>query len=99
MKGIGIVLGTIVLILAALYGYLAIYKDYAPRMENAHREVFKETQSYIDGKITHLNRLKLEYQKADEGHRGMLRETILTEASTVDKTKLPADLRRFLDSL
>ena len=92
-----------VLALAAIvlltYGYLGWYKDYAPRMQNAQHAVFKQTQSYIDGKITHLNRLRLEYQTAGASHKSILRASILTEASTVDRVKLPPDLRRFIETL
>jgi hypothetical protein len=94
-----IALACLVLLIGATYGYLGWYKDYAPRMQDARHRVFKQTQAYVDGKITHLNRLKLEYQMASDGHKGILRSTILTEASTVDPAKLPASLRRFIESL
>lgn len=79
--------------------YLGWYRAFMPQMEDARHDVFKQTQSYIDGKITHLNRLKLDYQTKGEGHRGALRNMILTEASTVDRSKLPSDLRRFIETL
>lgn len=93
------ILGMIALIVLSTYGYLVWYKDYAPRMQNARHEVFKQTQSYVDGKITHLTRLQLDYETDDGSHRSVLRATILREASTVDMTKLPPDLRRFIESL
>lgn len=80
-------------------GDLAIYKFWAPKQANAERAVFKQTQSYIDGKTTYLSRLRLEYETADAGHKAALRTEILTEASQVDESKLPYDLQAFIDSL
>lgn len=99
LKVIGIVVGLMLLVVGIPYGYLTWYKDFAPRMQNAQHGVFKQTQSYIDGKITHLNRLKLDYEIAEEGHKAVLRAAILSEASTVDRDKLPFDLQSFLDTL
>jgi len=99
IKAILIAIAIVAGLVLCTYGYLAWFKDYAPRMENARHAVFKQTQSYVDGKITHLNRLKLDYQTKGEAHKSILRATILSEASTVDRTKLPPDLRRFIETL
>ena len=97
---IGIVLFlAVVLVVGASYGYLAWYKDYAPRMQDARHKVFKQTQSYIDGKITHLSRLRLDYETQGKSHGSVLRATILREASTVDQSKLPSELRQFIEGL
>ncbi len=93
------ILAGLIVFVAIPYCYLVFYKDYAPRMQNAQHVVFKQTQSYVDGKITQLTRLKLEYQTAEAGHKSVLRAAILSEASTVDNDKLPHNLRFFIDSL
>jgi hypothetical protein len=80
-------------------GDLAIYKFWAPKQENAKRQVFEQTQSYVEGKREYLTRLRLEYETADEGHKAALREMILSEAANVDLSKLPPDLVSFIQSL
>lgn len=82
-------------------GDLFIYRFWAPKMENAKREVFENTQSYVQGKAEHLTKLRYDYERADDkdGQKSALRSYILTEASTVDNSKLPPDLQRFISKL
>ncbi len=81
-------------------GDLAIYRFWAPKQENAKREVFENTQSYVQGKTEYLSRLRYQYQTLPEGsQKAALRTLILSEASTVDNNKLPADLQLFIQQL
>lgn len=85
---------------AATGGDFVIYRFWAPKMENAKREVFENTQSFVEGKVEYIGRLRFQYQIAADGpQRDALRALILSEASTVDASKLPADERIFLSSL
>src|SRR5580698_1812119 len=72
-------------------GDLAIYKFWAPKQENAKRQVFENTQGYVQGKTEYINNLRLDYELATGPQKEVLRRTILTEASTVDNSKLPED--------
>lgn len=69
------------------------------RQANAERQVFVNTNSYIQGKTDYISRLRYEYQTADEGHKAGLRTLILSEASNVDINKLPVDLQGFIQNL
>ncbi len=82
-------------------GDLAIYRFWAPKQENARREVFENTQSYVQGKTEYLSKLRFQYQEAEPGsaHKASLRTLILSEASTVDTGKLPTDLQVFIGGL
>jgi hypothetical protein len=81
-------------------GDLAIYRFWAPKQENAKRVVFENTQSYVQGKAEYIGRLRYQYQSADAGAgKEALRTLILSEASTVDNAKLPADEQAFINSL
>jgi hypothetical protein len=85
-------------------GDLIIYRVFAPRYENAKRNVFEQTQSYVDGKIAYLSTLRLDYESAKaqpgaEIRRESLRRLIVTEAAQVDNAKLPDDLRVFVSDL
>lgn len=81
-------------------GNLAIYRFWAPKYANAQREVFVNTNSYIQGKTDYLNRLRFEYIKSkDADERAGLKTLILSEASNVDNSKLPVDLQGFIATL
>lgn len=80
---------------------LAIYRFWAPQQEEARREVFEQSQSYVQGKVITLTRLRSQYERAglSEARRSSLRTEILTEASTVDTERLPNTLKAFLSRL
>ena len=88
------------LILGCVYGYIALYGDAAPRMADAERRVFENTQSYLHGKITDLAKMRREYAASkDVAEKRAIKELALTTATNIDREKLPADIRRFLSSL
>jgi len=77
-----------------------LYKYFAPKRANVEREVFVNTNSYIQGKTDYLSRLRLEYQTSkDPDQKAALRTLIITEASNVDNSKLPVDLQGFIANL
>lgn len=80
-------------------GNLALFKFWAPKIENAKREVFENTQSYVHGKVDYLSRLKYQYQKTEGVQKEALKDLILSEASNVDNEKLPYDLQVFINQL
>lgn len=80
-------------------GDLAIYRFWAPQQENAKREVFVQTQSYVQGKIEYLTQLQLQYEQADGDQKKTIRTVILRESSTVDNSKLPDDLQLFIQQV
>lgn len=94
-----IMAGVYVLGFIATGGDLVIYRFWAPKQENARREVFENTQSYVQGKTDYINALRLDYQGAEGVQKEALRRTILTEAGNVDISSLPVDLRSFVASL
>jgi hypothetical protein len=75
------------------------YKFWAPKQANAERVVFENTQSYVEGKSEYISRLRFQYQQADGAQKNALRTLILSEASTVDNSKLPADVQGFIAQL
>jgi hypothetical protein len=99
----GMALATLVVLYAlgfvATGGELAIYRFWAPQQEAARRQVFENTTSYVQGKISFIARMRAEYETADSNHRAALRTIILTEASTVDPQLLPPDQRQFVQKL
>ena len=101
-------LGVLLLILVLVYGIgflttggdLAIYKFWAPKQANAERQVFVNTNSYVQGKTDYISRLRFEYQSAkDPDQKAALKTLILSEASNIDTSKLPIDLQGFIQNL
>lgn len=100
--------GISVVCLIALYGLgflatggdLVIYRFWAPKQENARRQVFQNTQSYVQGKVEYISRLRYQYSVAtDDDQKAALKTLILDEASTVDASQLPNDLQAFIFNL
>jgi hypothetical protein len=78
----------------------ANFAFWAPKYEDTKRDVFENTQSYVQGKAAHLTQLRLEYESTESDNRkAALRTMILSEAANVDRTKLPTDLQLFLNRL
>lgn len=101
-----IVLALLLVILTA-YGFgflatggdLAIYRFWAPKQEAARREVYINTASFVQGKISYLTELRLSYEQSEGAQKNALRTAILREAAQVDNSLLPADLSGFVTGL
>lgn len=77
-----------------------MYKFWAPKQENIRREVFTNTQSFVQGKISYLTQLRLDYETAADGpQKRAVRSMILNEANQVNHDLLPANLRGFIEGL
>lgn len=80
--------------------YIAEYSNVAPKMANAQREVFENTNSYVLGTENTINREELQYEESkDPIEKAALRKHILTEASHVDWTKFQPNTQQFLQSI
>lgn len=100
LKFVGGIVLAILVVLGLVFGYIELYKEAAPKFNDAQRDVFENTQSFIHGKRQHLTKLKFEYETAKaEEHKTSLKQMILLEASNVDLEKLPVDLRTFIRGL
>jgi hypothetical protein len=100
---------TVGIAFASLFGLFALmwivqgndffmYKFFAPKYEDARREVFENTQSYVEGKRQDLVKYRLEYMRAKtDEEKSALKYTIVQEFANFDETKLPdGELRSFL---
>lgn len=67
--------------------------------EDARREVFEQTQSYVEAKRQELTKYRLEYMRADSSDRQAIKMTIVQSFANFDKSKLDYDLRVFLDEM
>jgi hypothetical protein len=103
MNGKNVVLAVavaLVCVVVGTFGYIKFYSEAAPRYQAAQRQVFRQSQSYVDGKIQMLNKVRGEYETTtDESSRAALRQVIIREASTVDMNLLPLDLQVFVQNI
>jgi hypothetical protein len=104
MKTVLIVIGYVAALIAVVFFLnglgLVSFKFFAPKMEDAKRTVFENTQSFVHGKAQQLSKYRLEYNlaKSDEDRRA-LRVAILSAASDVDLDKLPYEIASFVKSI
>ena len=96
ISAIGGLLALWLILNVAIGGGLMHFRFWAPKYRDAQREVFEQSQSYVQGKVSHLTRLRLSYESAEGTRREALRRTILTEAATVDSDDLPESLQAFI---
>ena len=80
--------------------YLGIVKIgiFNPMRENIRREVFTNTQSYVEGKLQELTKYRLEYMTTvDAPSRHAIQVTIASSCTLLDETKVTdPELHRFL---
>ena len=104
MKIFGLTLAGIValglLIIGLNYADIGLFKHFEPKRENARREVFEHTHSYIQGTIDELNMRRLDYEATTDSTTKMaLRRIILTRADQIKPEDMPSDLRSFINGL
>lgn len=97
-RNLGLAALAIVLLVAILWGLSAIgwthYRFWAPKYEEARREVFVETPSYVLGKRQFLSRLHHDWKTTDDSsHRAAICASARHEAATIDPEHLTPDLR------
>lgn len=74
-------------------------KVFAPKMEDVRRETFEHSKAYNQGMTQELQNMQFEYVKADEKQKDALASIILHRVADYDVSKLPADLRTFVEEL
>ena len=77
-----------------------MYKFWAPKYENVRREVFENTKSYNQGMVQELQNMQFEYlSNKDENSKQALASIILHRVADFDDSKLPTDLKLFIQNL
>jgi len=99
MKALGITILILASIIAVSYFGLYHYKWFAPKYENARREVFENTRSYNQAKLQELSKYMLEYQQATEGNKTAIASTIRHRFADYKANELPYKLEQFLKEI
>ncbi len=77
---------------------LGLYRAFAVPYENARRDAYEHTQSYVEGAVRDLGNLCLDIDTADAGHRALLQDTIRQRYVKLDAGDVPAYLRPCLSA-
>jgi hypothetical protein len=98
------ILAVVVITFGILGGMMAgqglfFYKFFAPKFENARREVFEQTKSYQEGMSQELRAMQERYITATPSQQAALRDVILHRVADYPEENLPSDLRAFLGQL
>jgi len=97
IKITGIVVAVLLVPFAIAFYSIFLYRATAPVMEDARREVFQNTQSYVHGKVQMLAKYKVEYDKADVDGKLAIVAVIRNQYAEFDDVAIKADgLRTFL---
>ena len=98
-ESIAAVIVTVVLalgIIASLSYYsLQMAGYFQPKYEQVRRSTFIQSQAYNDGMRRDFENLQMEYAKADDAGKAVIRSTALHRFAVYDIDRLPADLRVF----
>ena len=98
--GIGITLLVIGGLVGLSYGFgwIGVHqtKTIFKAKENARREVFEQTQSYVEGKRQEALKLYREYQTADETGKAAIKEMVAHSFAQFDENKLDGKVKLFV---
>jgi len=82
------VIGIIVLVFALELIGLGFFKFFEPKRENIRREVYENTQSFVEGKLQDLAKYYGEYQKASAEDKEIIKTVIQSQFSYFDADKV-----------
>ena len=104
IKQIFVILLLIIVIIALGFGFglldLEFFKFFAPKYQNVKREVFLNTRSYNEAAMQDLTKYRLEYIKANTmEEKAAIVSLIRHRFAEYDSSKLPQELRKFLDEI
>jgi len=91
--GIPWVLIFVIIVVAVSFGSWYLWAYFAPKTAAVQNEVFHQSQQYNDGMVRDLENLRMEYLRADETGKALLKSTILHRFAGYD------ELRSFYESL
>lgn len=91
---------SILIFLALVWGFgwfgVGYTKTVGKAQQNANREVFEQTQSYVEGKRQEALKYYREYLKADEDGKKAIEELVAHSFANMDETKLEEPIQTFV---
>jgi len=99
VTGIGIFSGLIALVWLLQSNDFFMYKEFAPKYEQARRETFEQSKSYRQGMVQELETFRAQYITATPAQQDALASIILHRCADFDESAMPSDLREFVKQL
>jgi hypothetical protein len=99
MKIIGLILALLMLVWIIQGNNFFMYKVFAPATEDVRREVFENTKSYNQGVAQDISNFQQQYVAATDSQKDALASVIIHRYADYDLSKLPPDLRSFIEKL
>lgn len=96
---IGGILGILALTWVVQGNEFFLLTVFGAKMENARYNAFKNSQSYRDGTVKELQKLRIDYINAAPDHRNAIGGIILGMLGDGDEATLPSDLQSFIAGL
>ena len=84
---IGIIVGCLLFLFSIQYLGIVNYKFFAPKQENVRREVYENTQSYVEAKRQAITKYYQEWRKASPEEKETIKQLVLQEFSNFDLNK------------
>lgn len=78
---------------------VAMFRVFAPQVEQVRRETFEQSKAYRQGMVQELQNMQFQYEQAAPEHRLALRSVILRRVADVPDDALTTDLRAFIADL
>lgn len=92
-----VLVGMVGFMWALAYNDLAFQRFFNPRLEQVRHDTFKQSQAYTDGMVNELQKLRSEYEGAqNQSQKDALADMIIHRASQFDLDRLPSSLRSFI---
>jgi len=102
VRYVAIALGAVFALIFVLNAFgLEMFKYFAPRVEEAKREVFLQSKERVGGIISELDKMRLEHAKLTNQPdvRAAMEGRALRLVANLDRDNLPTDLRQWIVSI
>ena len=103
MKTVLIVFASVILFIGVVFGlqYVGIvnYKFFAPKYQNAQREVFENSQSFTEGKRQDLIKYYHEWINSDKYGKKALKEMVIEDFASYDINKITPSERNMYNKM
>lgn len=95
-----LVIGAIIVLIALDFGfgYLGVFKTktVGKAQQNAKRDVFEQTQSYVEGKRQEAIKFYKEYLQSDENNKKAIKQIVSHSFANFDENLLNEPLKTFV---
>lgn len=87
--------------LSYAFGWIGVHQTgtIGKAKKDVERQVFEQSQSYVEGKRQEAIKYRLEYMRADSIGKAAIKMTIVQSFANFDETKLSYELQEFISKM